>query len=68
MVNGYFGGPVPDHFWRLLALYICSNTLSSLPWAVPFGDREIEVMRHQAATVLGWYDDMTRVIPRWYGK
>ena len=24
MVDGYFGGKVPDAFWRLLALYICS--------------------------------------------
>ena len=29
MVNGYFDGHVPQEFWRLLALYISSNTLSS---------------------------------------
>ena len=66
MVDGYFDGPVPDEFWRLLALYICSNTLSSLPWAVPFGEKQIAVMRHQAAQVLHWYDRMSRFIPRWY--
>ena len=38
MVDGYFGGEVPMEFWKLLALYICSNTLSSLPWAIPFGE------------------------------
>ena len=30
MVNGYFDDNVPMGFWRLLALYISSNTLSSV--------------------------------------
>ena len=66
MVDGYFGGEVPMDFWKLLALYICSNTLSSLPWAIPFGDKEIQVMRNQAAQVLQWYDGMRQVVPTWY--
>ena len=66
MVDGYFDGQVPMGFWKLLALYICSNTLSSLPWAIPFGEDEIQVMRDQAAQVLLWYDSMTNPIPRWY--
>ena len=66
MVDGYFDGNVPLDFWKLLALYICSNTLSSLPWAVPFGDKEIQVMRNQAAQVLQWYDGMQQVVPAWH--
>ena len=66
MVNGYFGGEVPMEFWKLLALYISSNTLSSLPWAVAFGEAEITTMRNQAAQVLEWYDGMTNVVPAWY--
>ena len=66
MVDGYFDGNVPVEFWKLLALYICSNTLSSLPWAIPFGDKEIQVMQNQAAQVLQWYDDMKNVVPAWY--
>lgn len=68
MVDGYFGGVVPMEFWRLLALYICSNTLSSLPWAIPFGEGEIRVMREQAAQVLHWYDGMQKVVPSWYRR
>lgn len=68
MVDGYFNGNVPIEFWQLLALYICSNTLSSLPWAIPFGEKEIQVMRKQAAQVLEWYDGMKQVIPAWYQK
>ena len=66
MVDGYFDGNVPIDFWKLLALYICSNTLSSLPWAIPFGDEQIQVMRKQAAQVLEWYVGMQQVIPTWY--
>lgn len=66
MVDGYFDGRVPMDFWKLLALYICSNTLGSLPWAIPFGEKEIQVMRNQAKQVLGWYDDMKQVVPSWY--
>ena len=68
MVDGYFDGKVPMEFWKLLALYICSNTLSSLPWAIPFGEGEIQVMRKQAAQVLEWYDGMKNIVPTWYRK
>ncbi len=66
MVDGYFDGAVPEDFWRLLALYICSNTLSSLPWAIPYGPEEITVMRRQAEQVLSWYGNMQWVLPTWY--
>jgi aminoglycoside phosphotransferase (APT) family kinase protein len=68
MVDGYFDGEVPTDFWRLLALYICSNTLGSLPWSIPFGEKEISVMKNQCAQVLSWYDNMQNVIPTWYKK
>ena len=68
MVDGYFNGDVPVEFWKLLALYICSNTLSSLPWAIPFGQQEIRVMQEQAAQVMEWYDGMKKVVPNWYHK
>ncbi len=66
MVDGYFDGDVPLEFWRLLALYIASNTLSSLPWAIPFGEGEINIMRNQAKDVLSWYDGMKNPVPSWY--
>lgn len=68
MVDGYFDGNVPMEFWKLLALYICSNTLGSLPWAIPFGEGEIQVMRKQAMQILEWYDGMKNVVPTWYQK
>lgn len=68
MVDGYFGCQVPETFWRVLALYICSNSLGSLPWAIPFGEGEIRIMKNQAADILQWYDGFSRIIPSWYQK
>lgn len=68
MVNGYFDNDVPMAFWKLLALYISSNTLSSLFWAIPFGEEQIQVMINQSKDVLSWYDNMKNPIPTWYSK
>lgn len=65
-IDGYFDGEVPELFFRLLALYIASNTLSSLPWAIPFGEGEIQTMRRQAEQVLRYYDDFKNIVPSWY--
>ena len=66
MVDGYFDGNVPFDFWRLLALYISSNTLSSVYWAIPYGEAEVNTMMNQAEEVLVWYHDMTEPVPIWY--
>ena len=66
MVDGYFDSEVPIEFWKLLALYISSNTLSSVYWAIPYGEAEVNTMLNQAEDVLTWFDDMTNTIPTWY--
>ena len=68
-IDGYFDGEeVPEGFWRLIGVYICRNMLSSIPWAIPFGEGQVEVMRKQASNILSWYDNMTKVVPSWYRK
>lgn len=66
IVNGYFEDDVPIEFWRLLSLYISSNTLSAVSWAVPFGEGEINTMLNQAKDVLAWHKNMQNPIPTWY--
>ena len=66
MVDGYFDGIVPTEFWRLLALYISSNALSSIPWAIPFGEEEVRKFIAQTKDVMNWYDGMRAVVPSWY--
>lgn len=65
-LNGYFGGRPPIEFFRLLAFYISSNTLSSIYWAIPFGENEVTTMKNQARDVLSWFDNMSNPVPTWY--
>lgn len=65
-IHGYFNNDVPDMFFRLMALYIASNQISSISWAVPFGEEEVAVMLKRAEKVLEWYDDFQTYIPKWY--
>lgn len=67
-INGYFDNKVPDLFFRLLALYIATNQLSSIPWAIPFGQEEVYQMLRITENVLSWYDNFTSYIPNWYVK
>lgn len=68
MVNGYFDNEVPLEFWKLLALYISSNTLSAVYWAIPFGQDEVNTMLNLAKEILAWYDNMRNPMPSWYFK
>lgn len=65
-LNGYFSGKPPIEFFKLLAFYISSNTLSSIYWAMTFGEKEIATMRNQAKDVLSWFDNMYNPVPTWY--
>lgn len=65
-INGYFENDVPMKFWELLALYISVGAISSIPWALPYGDEQIEIFTNQAKSALSWYDNMKSVVPEWY--
>lgn len=68
IVDGYFNKKVPEEFWKLLALYMSLNSLSSLPWAIPYGEEEVSIMINQSNDILDWYNDMRRYVPKWYIK
>ena len=66
-VNGYFEGEqIPDIFWKLMAYYIACDVVGSIPWAINFGDNQLEIMFKRAKLVLDWFDDFKRVIPKFY--
>ncbi|MDR1000869.1 MAG: phosphotransferase [Clostridiales bacterium] len=67
-LRGYFGGEPPLEFFKLLAFYIASNTLSSIYWAIPFGQSDLDTMMKQSQDVLRWYDNMQNPVPSWYLK
>ncbi|MHA7136695.1 phosphotransferase [Rossellomorea arthrocnemi] len=65
-LNGYFNGRPSEEFFKLMAFYISSNMLSSIPWAIAFGEEEVNVMKDQAKEVMGWFDRMNNPVPTWY--
>jgi serine/threonine-protein kinase len=64
-LRGYFGGEPPIEFFRLLAFYISSNTLSSIYWAAS-DQSDLDTMMKQSQDVLRWFDNMTNPVPTWY--
>lgn len=68
ILDGYFDNQVPQQFWQLMAYYICSNSVGSLPWAVAYEQEEVDTMIRQAGEILSWYDNMKQLVPSWYRK
>ena len=66
LVDAYFDSLIPSCFWELFQLYISVNALSSLPWAIPFGDKDVSNMREMAGILLDWYPKEDECIPTWY--
>ena len=67
-LRGYFIGEPPLEFFRLLTLYIAVNALASMPWAIQFGQDEVDFMLKQSQTILAWHDNMINPVPTWYFK
>lgn len=65
-INGYFNNNIPDKFFKLMALYIACNALSSVSWAIPFGQTEVETMLNNINDMLEYYDYFNTFIPKWY--
>ena len=65
-LHGYFGGEPPEEFFRLLALYLASNMLSSITWAVQCETSDMAFMQELNRSTLLAYDNMQTCVPSWY--
>jgi len=65
-IHGYFDNDVPDLFFRLMALYVATNSVGSIHWAIEYGKNEIETMLTIAENVFQWYNGFETYIPLWY--
>jgi len=65
-ILGYFGKEPPELFFRLLAFYMASNTLSSVYWAIQFSEDEVMAMIEQSERAVGWFDRFRNPVPSWY--
>ena len=65
-IHGYFDNNIPDLFFRLMALYVATNAIGSIAWAIPYGEKEVENMLAYAKIAYNWYDGFKTYIPVWY--
>ncbi|WP_371806235.1 aminoglycoside phosphotransferase family protein [Candidatus Lokiarchaeum ossiferum] len=65
-IHGYFHNSVPEMFFRLLAVYIATNTIGSLSWALSFGEPEVKVMLKNTEDIVKFYNGFQTHIPLWY--
>jgi aminoglycoside phosphotransferase (APT) family kinase protein len=65
-IDGYFQNEVPVTFFKLMALYIATNIISSIPWAIPFGQKDVDVMIENSKIILESYNGFETFIPNWY--
>ncbi|MGT2667482.1 aminoglycoside phosphotransferase family protein [Streptococcus rifensis] len=66
-IHGYFKGKeIPENFWGLMGLYMATDVIGSIPWAVPFGDEQVKTMLTRAEAVLAWYQNFDTIMPSFY--
>ena len=65
-IDGYFDHTPPTAFFDLMALYIGVNQIGAIPWAMDYGEEEIQTLLQQTKVVMNWFNDFSTSIPNWY--
>ena len=65
-IDAYFGGDIPEGFWRANAVYVAHASLFSIKWAEKFGQEDIDGMVRRARAAFANYDSFKTVVPKWY--
>lgn len=65
-IHGYFNNDIPDEFFRLLLVYMVTNAIGSIYWAIPFGEEEVNYMIKNAEELYDVYDGFKSFKPNWY--
>ena len=65
-IHSYFDDDVPDIFFRLLTFYTGYSCIASIPWAKPFGKKEVESMCKLCNNVIEGFSNYQDYIPTWY--
>ncbi len=66
-LHGYFE-TVPYQFFEVVAVYAALNCLAGIPWAIPFGEKDVQVMKDNYLDIYKTYDGFKTTIPSWYLK
>ena len=65
-IDGYFDDQIPPDFFTCMTLYMAVNQIGAIPWAVPFGTDQVNLMIIQLSEFVQWFNSFQRVVPNWY--
>ncbi len=66
LINGYFNDEIPEDFFKILKFYTAESLISHLPWAIKFGQEEIDIAYDIAEKQMEWWNNFNLDIPTWY--
>lgn len=65
-VEGYFGGPPPELFWKLYALYTAMIVPPSISWTLQVVPEQLDSMLERIQVVLDDHRGFQSAVPAWY--
>lgn len=65
-LHSYFGGQVPEEFWKLNAFYMAAESINAFAVAVTLGQEEVDYSNEMMKAMLEWFDNFNNLIPSWY--
>lgn len=65
-IDGYFRDKIPNKFFRLSALYIATEQISKITWALAYGDENYKKTLGFASKIFNWYNNFMKTKPSWY--
>lgn len=65
-LHSYFGGSVPNDFWKLNACYMVAESINAFAVAVTLGQEEIDYSNEMSKATLEWFDNFNNLVPNWY--
>ena len=65
-VDGYFGGDIPELFWRVYSVYLAMACISSIVWTNRHAPKETDQMRRRLERVLTDHRRFECAVPIWY--
>ncbi|UVI29498.1 phosphotransferase family protein [Paenibacillus spongiae] len=65
-IDGYFGGKVPERFWKLYALYTALIVFPTVTWTLQVVPEQLESMLERIRVVLDDHRNFESAVPAWY--
>ncbi|GAA3402522.1 phosphotransferase family protein [Paenibacillus hodogayensis] len=65
-IDGYFGGRVPELFWKLYALYTAMIVPPTITWTLQVVPEQLDSMLDRIRVVLEDHRGFDSVVPGWY--